>query len=374
MTEQTDTREDVSNPLDVSDEEFLNSSLDSFVEEQFEEEDKDEEPSNKMEEEESEESDDKEDSDELDTNEDESESSEEDEVESETETETEEEEKKELTSEEYKSIVDELFSPFKANGKMLQVDNVEDVKNLMRMGANYNKKMAAIKPHLKIVRTLENNGLLTEDKLNMLIDASKGNKDALASLIKSSGIDPLELEENTEYSPNKYSVDDREVDLSLVLDEIKDTPTYSKTLSVVSKVWDEDSRKAVFEKPETIAILNDHMESGIYDQITEILESEKALGKWNGVSDIVAYRSIGDKLYEQGKLKGQQGSPAPSEGRKTTVVPKQNTETQDSIRAKRKAAAPSGRKAGKTDTVDFNPLSLSDDDFEKFDSSKFLKR
>ena len=34
-----------------------------------------------------------------------------------------------------------LFSPFKANGREMQVSSVEDIRTLMQMGANYNKKM-----------------------------------------------------------------------------------------------------------------------------------------------------------------------------------------------------------------------------------------
>ena len=87
----------------------------------------------------------------------------------------------------------------------------------MQMGANYNKKMAALKPNLKLLKLLENNGLLSEEKLSFLIDLDKKNPDAITKLVKDSGLDPLEMDvSKSDYKPNTYTVHDREVELDSV--------------------------------------------------------------------------------------------------------------------------------------------------------------
>lgn len=127
-------------------------------------------------------------------------------------------------SPDYEKLYNELLSPFRANGKEIQIDKVEDARRLMQMGANYNKKMAALKPHLKTLKLLENNGLLDEQKLSFYIDIEQKKPEAIAKLLKDSNIDPLDFDlEKNDYKASTYTVDDREIELDTVLDELKDS-------------------------------------------------------------------------------------------------------------------------------------------------------
>lgn len=110
---------------------------------------------------------------------------------------------KETTTEEavdYKAKYDALMSSFKANGVEMTPKSEEDARRLMQMGANYNKKMAGMKPAMKILKTLENNNLLSEGELDFLIDLKNGNQDAIAKLISQHKIDPLEVDLTTDLS------------------------------------------------------------------------------------------------------------------------------------------------------------------------------
>ena len=98
-------------------------------------------------------------------------------------------EKDSLDSEEIKvakSFFDKVTAPFKANGRQMQIEDADDVIRLMQMGANYNKKMAGLKPALKMVKMLERNKLLDEDRLNFLIDLDKKDPTAIAKFLKDS--------------------------------------------------------------------------------------------------------------------------------------------------------------------------------------------
>lgn len=279
----------------------------------------------------------------------------------------------------YKAEYEKLMKPFKANGRDIQVSSVDDAIALMQMGANYNKKMAALKPNMKLMKMLENNDLLSEEKLNYLIDLSRKDAGAINKLIKESGIDPLTLDtEKAEgYTPKSYKVDEREIELDMVLEQIQHTPAYPKTLEVVSKQWDPASRQVVANSPQLLKIINDHVDRGIYDVIAAEVERERIFGRLNGMSDIEAYRQVGDSIQARGgfdhlvQKRTEQGQQAPT--RPVVVQPKPKSADDSKLREMRKAASTSKpASASATPASDFNPLALSDEEFSKLVQPKFL--
>lgn len=266
-----------------------------------------------------------------------------------------------------------LFAPFKANGKDMAVDNVDDAISLMQMGANYTKKMAALKPNLKLMKLLENNGLLSEEKLSFLIDLDKKSPQAISKLLKDSGIDPLDVdvEKVGEYKPNTYTVDDRELALDAVLDEVQGTPTYSKMIDVVSNKWDAPSKQVIADNPQLLKVINDHMISGHYDLISNEIERERTFGRLAGLSNIEAYRQVGDALDKRGAFAQLVKAPAAAAAPVKEVVVPTVKPDDAALKDKKRAASPTKATAAAPGVdPEFNPLSLSDADFAKFDFSK----
>lgn len=271
----------------------------------------------------------------------------------------------------YESAFKEVSQPFKANGVEMQVRDPKDIIRLMQMGANYQKKMAEIKPNLKVVKMLENNGLLDEAKLHNLIDLSKKDPKAVAAFIKESGIDPLDIDadEPTDYKPTNYSVSDKEFALDQVLDDIKGTDTFEKTINVLTKEWDAGSKNIVSDNPEIISIINTHMANGVYDKVNAQMQQEKTLGKLDGLSDVAAYRQVAEQMAESGILQEQGKSKAkdPAPSTVSSETDDEATSQADAERNKgRKAAAP-GRQTttSKSDDTAQNFLGLSDEEFAK---------
>jgi hypothetical protein len=274
----------------------------------------------------------------------------------------------------YEAEYKRLIAPFKANGREIQVKSAEDAIALMQMGANYNKKMAALKPNLKIMKLLENNGLMNEEKLSFLIDLDKKNPAAINKLVKESGIDPMDLdaEKAGEYRPKIHAVDDREIDLDTVLDEIQDTPTYARMLDVVSQKWDGASKQAVSQTPQLLKVINAHMESGIYDLISKEVESERMFGRLNGLSDIESYRHVGDAIQARGGFNHlTNGQVKPQASAPVIVEPKPKKVEDDKLKDKRRAASSTKPVAPTTAIKDFNPLALSDAEFSKLADNRF---
>lgn len=274
----------------------------------------------------------------------------------------------------YKAAYTKLTAPFKANGRDMAVKDVDDAIALMQMGAHYNKKMAALKPNFKLLKMLENNGLLSEEKISFLIDLDKKNPGAINKLVKDGGINPLDLDGDkaSEYKQTAYTVDDQEIELDNVLDELKDSPSYNRTLEVVGDKWDIASKKVVAANPQLLKVINAHIDSGIYDRINKVIESERVFGRLAGLSDIEAYRQVGDRLHAEGKFvqvndPRQQTTPTP-----VVVAPNPKKVDDDKLKDKRRAASSTKPAAQVTTPKDFNPLALSDEEFSKQVQSKYL--
>lgn len=269
----------------------------------------------------------------------------------------------------YKSQLDEVMAPFRANNRDIKVDSVADVRQLMQMGANYNKKMAMLKPNLKLMKMLENNELLDESKLSYLIDLDKKNPDAIAKLIADSDFDPLSADNTTEYKPNTYTVDDKTMVLDDVLEAIQGSKGYETTVDIISNKMDEASKTVLFQQPDAISIINEHVELGLYDQITAEVDKQRMLGKLTGLSDIAAYKTVGDQMFEAGAF-NDESTPA----EKPSATPaKKNTPDPKLKERKRAASTPKSRPSTKKQSpVDFNPLGMSDEDFEKEMNGKLL--
>jgi len=270
----------------------------------------------------------------------------------------------ETTEFDYESAYKKVSEPFKANGVDMQVKDPEDMVKLMQMGANYQKKMAQLKPNLKIIKMLEKNELLNEEKLHNLIDLSKKNPKAIAKLIEESDIDPLDINKDvpTDYQPTDYTVTDKEYNLDAVLDEIKDSPTFTKTINVVTKDWDIESKATITNYPEIISIIDSHMNNGVFEKVNAKLQQEKALGKLAGVPDVDAYRKISEQLYKEGSLVN---TPSGASGEASKVSSKTDETANANRNKQRKAVAPVKQTTTKKAAPDSDFLGLSDEDFMK---------
>jgi hypothetical protein len=276
------------------------------------------------------------------------------------------------TEPDYTAIGKQLMAEFKANGTTMKIKTVEDAIQLMQMGANYHKKMAGLKPSLKTLKLLENNGLLDEAKLNYLIDLSQKKPEAITQLLKDSKIDPMTIDLQTEetYVPNQRTVSDTDILLDEVLDSISDSPTYSKTLTVLGEEWDANSRAAIVKNPEVIRAINAHMESGIYDQVAEAIAYERSLGKLVGLNDYDAYQRVGSYMHENNLFVGSANVKQTSANQTNTKPsPQHKTESDTQIQERlnrKQAASPSRQqKTVVKDTTNYNPLEMSDEEFVK---------
>ena len=274
----------------------------------------------------------------------------------------------------YKTEYEKLMAPFKANGSDMQVKSVDDAIQLMKMGAGFHKKMAALKPNLRQMKLLEKHGLLDDEKLNYLIDLHNRDPKAIQKLLKESNIDPLDIDvkAETNYKPTDRKISDKELDLDNVLNEIRDTPTFQKTLNVVSNQWDESSQNTIASEPQIISIINGHIADGTFDVVMKRVDYERSLGRLSGVSDFEAYKQMGNALANEGVLQRVGASQQTVQSQPNVQPPK--AESQEEIERQKKKRAASPTKGSKTTAAPaFDPLDMSDEDFAKLDINKYIK-
>ena len=253
----------------------------------------------------------------------------------------------------YKSIYEQVFKPFKANGKEITPKSVEDIISLMQMGANYTKKMQLMAPMKKVVQSLDN-AKIDEQELNFLIDVSKGDKEAIKQLLIKHKIDPLEIDldgDNT-YSPRNNIASDEDVEFNDTLMDIHDS--LPRIQEILNNTWDDNSKKAILKDPRLMRALHEEVQMGRFDEVQKRLEAEKTFGRYKGVSDVNAYIDLVSKMeQERMKIKTQPETPT-------------KTESTKKIPDKSKAAPTKGKTSKSSSSLTAKDLlSMSDDEFNK---------
>lgn len=275
----------------------------------------------------------------------------------------------------YKAVYEKLLkTPFKADGKEISITTPEEAIALMQKGVSYSKKMASLKPNLKIIKMLEKNGLLDEGKLSFYIDLEKKNPQAIRKLVKDSGVDLYDLDNEEEgegvYTPNKYTVEDNELAFDEIIKELKDTPTFQRLANVLTKEWDASSRKVIEARPELLRLINSHMETGIYDVVQKEMERLEILGQLpSNVPRIELYRQVGDAIEARGGFahlfptQGEQGQQIPQAQSQSSMSQSQHIAQTNN---KKRAIAPTRKfPTGASRQEEVNYLNLSDEDFLK---------
>lgn len=263
----------------------------------------------------------------------------------------------------YETLYKKMMAPFKANGKMIQVNTPEEAITLMQHGANYTKKMHALKPNLKMMRALENNGLLEEDKINNLIDLANKNQDAILKLVQDAKLDPMEMDTSVEttYKPQNHSVSDQEMDFHTTLEDVLSMSSGSETISMINSQWDQASKEAIYKEPQIMQVIHDQRANGIYDRIYAEIDRRRTLGTLSTTIPLIqAYKQVGDELHSSGQLVPQE-TPVNQSKPKVLETRASNPRKAVSNGDKARAASPT-RAAPKSSPKPFDPFSLTDEE------------
>lgn len=259
----------------------------------------------------------------------------------------------------------------KANGRETELTEDEvfaQFGTLYGKAHDYTKKMQAIKPWRKTIDAIEQAKLNHED-VSLMIDALKGDKDAIAAVLKRTGVDTLELDtENSQYQPKNYGRDERVMDIEEVIEEISQDPEYATTHKVLSKDWDNNSLAKMTDDPNMIRLLHMDVKDGTYDRVRAVADKLKMFDTTTR-TDLEYYALAAVELAEKNErqqVQTQQQVKTSDLAQKVAAIRQQETKrvTTNNAATKRKAAAPtktgSSKPAGVIDYLDDSDEAFDD--------------
>lgn len=255
---------------------------------------------------------------------------------------------------------------FKADGmefEFTEKEIVEKFGDVFAKAMNYTRKTTALKPWTQTISALQENKI-TQTDVNLMIDVLKGDKSAIAEVLKRTGVDALEIDTDSKetYVPNQYGKDEYALRIEEILDEISVDQEYKITEHVIDKQWDDASRKAFVNDPDMILGLHNDIKNGVYDKVAPLAMKMKVLDNGRR-SDLEYYMAAGEQYFAN--QSGQVNATVQAQAQPKLVPEKGNEVRQQTIKAeanKRKAASVSKPVSGKKDVVDY--LSEDDGDWE----------
>lgn len=264
-----------------------------------------------------------------------------------------------------------ITAPFKANGKDYQISSPEEAISLMQKGLNYNAKMNGIKDYVSAGRMLEQHELLNKpEELAFLIDLYNKKPEAMAKLIKDSGIDAYELGEDKAegYKPTPIQAPSENVyQLREIIAANKEDAHFNAMYADVTN-WDDTSQQAILNNPDTLLVLQAHKANGAYDTIMKrVNHAIDVQGSKVPVANL--YFQFGKEIYGNGNGGGNNNAQATHS---TNNTPAKVTKTVDpKLAEKRKnlGGLKNTVKSKSTSQVSTAEelYSMSDEEFEQYE-------
>ena len=280
-------------------------------------------------------------------------------------TEVAEEQTEEDDAETVPEVTETPVHKFKANGKEYTFTPEEMMAQFPKVfgqAMDYTKKTQALKPWRKTIDAIESANL-SHDQINLMIDVFKGDKNAIAEVMRRTGVDALDLDtENNVYTPKDYGRDETALAIKDIVDEISSDKEFNITQQILNKEWDDRSFSELTRDPELIKLLHIDVKSGTYDKVQPIAEKLKVFDRGRK-SDLEYYKQAAGEYFrevdeaqrreqameEQRQLREAKAArQAELERVRTTQAKQEAVKTQA---VARKAAAPTKSNAGTKKSV-----------------------
>jgi hypothetical protein len=236
-----------------------------------------------------------------------------------------------------------------ANGTKVKATMNELIEGFKK-GMNYTQKMQELAPLRRSLSIVSSNDISEED-LNLLVEAKQGSKEALAKLMSNSGVDPLdvEVEEHSNYKPADYGKDEVDMEMDIVRKEILADTEYSEQVKEAVTSMPEDMYTKISSSANNLKALHQDIRAGIYQEVMpEVVKLQALYGKTEPTMD--TYVKVANKLFNE-----------KSAAQKQETVKKA---VKDTTRANnRKRVAPTSKSPKKDSYIKQDIKSMDDDEF-----------
>ena len=257
------------------------------------------------------------------------------------------------TPESVATTPDTLYK-IKANGKEFEM-TLDELKQTASKGMDYLKKTTALKPYRTMIAAMEENKVSPED-INLLIDLKKGNKEAIAKLIKENEVDVYDLPEANDYKPQEYRQSETALEMKEVLSTISKDAEFSRT-SEIYATFDEQTKAFLNEDPSRIVGLHNDVKTGVFDKVLPLAEKKAMIDGYNAPF-LQYYLQAGQEILNANNR--------PIQTEQKQYVPPEN-------RANKIAAGLPSSRGDKKTVIDYLDEEISDEDFKEW-YSKLQRR
>ena len=250
------------------------------------------------------------------------------------------------TPESVSTTPDTLYK-IKANGKEFEM-TLDELKQTASKGMDYLKKTTALKPYRTMIAAMEENKVSPED-INLLIDLKKGNKEAIAKLVKENEVDVYDLPEANDYKPQEYRQSETALDMKEVLSTISKDAEFSRTSEIYS-AFDDQTKAFLNEDPSRIAGLHNDIKTGVFDKVLPLAEKKAMIDGYNAPF-LQYYLQAGQEILNANNR--------PIQTEQKQYVPPEN-------RANKIAAGLPSSRADKKSVIDYLDEEISDEDYKEW--------
>ena len=257
------------------------------------------------------------------------------------------------TPESVATTPDTLYK-IKANGKEFEM-TLDELKQTASKGMDYLKKTTALKPYRTMIAAMEENKVSPED-INLLIDLKKGNKEAIAKLIKENEVDVYDLPEANDYKPQEYRQSETALEMKEVLSTISKDAEFSRT-SEIYAAFDDQTKAFLNEDPSRIVGLHNDVKTGVFDKVLPLAEKKAMIDGYNAPF-LQYYLQAGQEILN--------AKNRPIQTEQKQYVPPEN-------RANKIAAGLPSSRGDKKTVIDYLDEEISDEDFKEW-YSKLQRR
>ena len=257
------------------------------------------------------------------------------------------------TPESVATTPDTLYK-IKANGKEFEM-TLDELKQTASKGMDYLKKTTALKPYRTMIAAMEENKVSPED-INLLIDLKKGNKEAIAKLIKENEVDVYDLPEANDYKPQEYRQSETALEMKEVLSTISKDAEFSRT-SEIYDAFDDQTKAFLNEDPSRIVGLHNDVKTGVFDKVLPLAEKKAMIDGYNAPF-LQYYLQAGQEILNANNR--------PIQTEQKQYVPPEN-------RANKIAAGLPSSRGDKKTVIDYLDEEISDEDFKEW-YSKLQRR
>ena len=237
--------------------------------------------------------------------------------------------------------------------------------------------MAKLSTARKTQATLDKHNITT-DQLNLLIDVSKGNKDALKQIIKQHELSVSDLDDSYEEGPSNYvapdyGVSNAAIELNDVVARLSPSPHYGRLTDTIVSM-DVGSKDMINKNPLYLDALHAQIAGGVYDVVNQEIEKQIALGNLStSVPYFQHYLNVGQAMTDAGRFESRQQRPPAATTNQPASVPKVKRDQASALQKSKKLAAkaPASAPPASNGLGDIDIWKLSDEEFDKLDESLF---